>query len=238
MKRTSLLLTALTIGLSLVSLASAQTYGPYSGGYSSVAASPWLANHHSSTIEEGSLTGQARVLHAAGLYNLLSAEAYDRLQDGYAKALDNRQRYVKTYFETKRLYASYKAETMPAPLSKEKLDEWNRQEQPGRLSRREYNSDTGVVQWPAVLQARIFDNDRLLLEDLFARRTANEYGVNSPFYRSVKMSTAQLRDQLKSFLRSDNKFFSDQEYVAAQNFLNSLQQEARIAPDLDGLAAN
>jgi len=233
--------TAVVLGFVFVSAASAQTYGPYAGGYNAgtyLGSAPMLANHHSSTIDEGILTGQSRLLQGAGIYNALSAEAYNRYQDGYAKELDNKQRYVKTYFEAKRLNASYRAETMPAPLSKQKLDQWNQEDQPSRLSRREYNSDTGNVVWPAVLQAQVFDNNRLLLEDLFARRTANEFGVNSPFYRQVQANTAQIKDQLKSYLRSEDKFFSDQEYVAAQNFLNSLQQEARLAPDLDGLAAN
>ncbi|QDU31513.1 hypothetical protein ETAA8_66720 [Anatilimnocola aggregata] len=232
---------AVVLGLVSVSAASAQTYGPMAGGYSTgtfFGGAPMLANHHSSTIDEGYMTGYSRVLQGAGIYNALSAEAYNRMQDGYAKELDNKQRYVKTYFETKRLNASYRAETMPAPLSKEKLDQWNLQDQPERLSRREYNSDTGSVQWPAVLQAQVFDGNRLLLEDLFARRTANEFGVNSPFYRQVNASTAQIKDQLKNYLRSEDRFFSHQEYVAAQNFLNSLTQEARLAPDLDGLAAN
>ncbi|WP_425616456.1 hypothetical protein NA78x_000102 [Anatilimnocola sp. NA78] len=232
---------AAVLGLVSVSAASAQTYGPYAGGYNAGAylgSAPMLANHHSSTIDEGILTGQSRLLQGAGIYNALTAEAYNRYQDGYAKELDNKQRYVKTYFETKRLNASYRAETMPAPLSKEKLDQWNQEDQPSRLSRREYNVDTGRVAWPAVLQAQIFDDNRLYLDDLFARRSANEFGVNSPFYREVKASTTQIKDQLRSYLRSEDKFFSDQEYVAAQNFLNSLQQEARMAPDLNGLVAN
>jgi hypothetical protein len=232
---------AVVLGLASVAAASAQTnggtYGPYAGGYVG-ASNPWFANHHSSTIEEGVLTGSARLLEGYGRMNALNAQAYNTFQDGYAKALDNKTRYVKTYFETKRLNASYRAEMMPAPLSKEKLDEWNRQDQPARLTHHEYNTDTGRVQWPALLQAQVFDTHRYHLEDLFARRTASEFGVSSPFYRQVNSSTTVLKEQLRTYLRSEDKWFSDQEYIAALNFLNSLQHEARLAPDLDGLVAN
>lgn len=213
------------------------SYGPLATGYAGPS-NPWFANNHSSTLEEGMLTGSARLLEGVGRMNALNAEAFTRYQEGYAKALENKQRYVKTYFETKRLNASYRAENMPAPLSKEKLDEWNQKDQPERLTRREYNTDTGRVQWPALLQSEVFDRNRGMLEDLFARRTANEFGVSSPFYRQVHNNAGYMKSQLRAYLRGQDKWFSDQEYIAAQNFLDSLQHEARMAPDLDGLAAN
>jgi hypothetical protein len=106
------------------------------------------------------------------------------------------------------------------------------------LSRHEYNTDTGALQWPAVLQAAAFDGHRLALDNLYARRAASDFGVNSPFYQQVNLNASQMRDMLKKFLKSEDRWFSAQEYTAAQNFLNGLLQEARLAPDLDGLAAN
>jgi hypothetical protein len=227
--------------LGLVSFASvqAQPYAPQASSTPPQAASfPWFANHHSSTLEEGWLTGQARLIHAAGLYNQLTADAYVRAQEGYTKELENKQLRVATYFKVKQINADYRAQNMPQPLSKQKLDQWNQQDQPGRLSRHEYNTDTGALQWPAVLQAQVFDRHRLVLEDLYARRTAADFGVNSPFYQTVNQGTSQMRDMLKAYLKSEERWFSAQEYTAAQNFLKGMLQEARLAPDLDGLAAN
>lgn len=191
-----------------------------------------------SSMEEGILTGQARYLQGAGEYNRNSAEAVKTLEQARALNLENRRTGLKTYFELKDMNSRYRSEHAPMPVSKEKMDEWNREDQPQRLSRREYNADTGRVQWPSVLMTPAFDGYRVQIEALFARRAANEFGVNSDFYRMVNQDTTTMRDLLKSYLQSGDKFFSDQEYIAAQNFLNSLAHEARLAPDLDGLAAN
>jgi hypothetical protein len=216
----------------------AETYGPASSTPPAAADNPWFAYRHASTLEEGVLTGQARLLHAKGLYNQLTADAYNRWQEGYSKQLDNETKRVSTYFKVKQINADNRAAKMPPPLTREKLDQWNLQDQPERLSRREYNSDSGSLQWPAILQAQIFDRQRLYLDDLFARRTAGEFGVNNPFYQRVNLTATQMKDTLKAYLKSDEKWFSNQEYIAAQNFLNGLTQEARLAPDLDGLVAN
>lgn len=235
-------ISAFLVGLFLITSAAtsaqAQTYGPASATPPEAAVNPWFAYRHASTLEEGLLTGQARLLHAQGLYNQLTADAFNRWQEGYTKQLDNEVHRVNTYFKVKQVNADYRAAKMPAKLTREKLDQWNLQDQPERLSRREYNTDTGTIQWPAVLQAQVFDQHRLHLEDLFARRTAGEFGVNSPFYQQVKNAASQMKDTLKRYLKSEEKWFSQQEYVAAQNFLSGLVQEARLAPDLDGLVAN
>ncbi|WP_254512373.1 hypothetical protein [Anatilimnocola floriformis] len=238
MKRFFQFAVAAIIGLAGVSAVQAQTYS--SGGNEAPQASafPWFAYRHASTYEEGVLTGQARLLHAQGLYNQLTADAYVRAQDGYKKQLENRQQEVITHFKVKQINADFRAQNMPRPLSKEKLDQWNRQDQPNRLSRQEYNTDTGALQWPAVLQAQVFDGHRLVLDDLYARRAAGDFGVNSPFYQQVNQSTSQMRDRLKNYLKSEDRWFSSQEYTHAQKFLNGMLQEARLAPDLDGLAAN
>ena len=201
------------------------TYPPASSTPPQSSDFPWFAYRHASTLQEGVLTGRARLLHAKGLYNQLTADAYVRAQEGYTKQLENRQLEVATHFKVKQINADYRAQTMPRPLSKEKLDQWNQQDQPGRLSRQEYNSDTGSLQWPAVLQAQVFDNHRLVLDDLFARRSAGEFGVNSPFYQTVNSNSAQMRDMLKRYLKSEERWFSAQEYTAAQNFLNGMVQK-------------
>jgi hypothetical protein len=191
-----------------------------------------------SSIEEGILSGQGRAMQGAGEYNRNSAEAMKALEQARALYLENARTQLKTYFELKELNAKYKSARMPMPISKEKLDEWNRDDQPERLSRRQYNSDTGRVQWPSCLMVAAFDDYRMEVDALFARRTANEYGVSSDFYRAVHQESAKMQNILKAYLRSEERFFTDQEYIAAKNFLDSLAHEARLAPDLDGLAAN
>jgi hypothetical protein len=193
---------------------------------------------HASTEAEGILSGTGRLLQGAGEYNRNTAQGLIFREQARALYQDNYRNGLKTYFDLKRMNAAYRAETGPVPVSKEKLDQWNQEDQPVRLTKREYNSDTGRVQWPSVLMAPVFDSYRLQMEDLFARRSANEFGVNSDFYRIVKRDSTAMQNLLKAYLKSEEKFFSDQEYIAAKNFLDSLAHEARLAPDLDGLVAN
>jgi hypothetical protein len=196
------------------------------------------SGYGSGTLEEGILSGQARVYQGAGEYNRNSAEALKAIEQARALALDTARTRVKAYYELKELNAKYRSAHAPVPVSKEKLDEWNRQDQPDRLTRSEYNTDTGRIQWPSVLMTAAFDADRMELEAIFARRTANEFGPKSEFFRAVHQETTKMQNVLKAHLRSQERFFTDEEYMAAKNFLESLAHEARLPPDLDRLVAN
>jgi hypothetical protein len=196
------------------------------------------SGYGSTSIEEGILSGEARYMQGAGEYNRNSAEAVKTLEQARALYLENARTRLKTYFELKDLNAKYRSARAPLPVSKEKLDEWNRQDQPDRLTRSEYNSDTGRIQWPSVLMTAAFDADRMELEAIFARRTANEFGPKSEFFRAVHQETTMMQNVLKAHLRSEERFFTDEEYMAAKNFLESLAHEARLPPDLDRLVAN
>lgn len=211
---------------------SEQLYGS-SGGF---APANLGSNWGTSSIEEGILSGQARYMQGAGEYNRNSAEGVKTLEQARALYLENARTRLKTYFELKDLNYKYRMSQAPMPISKEKLDEWNREDQPERLSRVQYNTDTGRIQWPAALLTPAFDAARMEVDALFARRTANEHGVTSEFFSSVHRDTSKMQAILKSYLRSEERFFTDEEYIAAKNFLDSLAHEARLAPDLDGLA--
>ena len=189
-------------------------------------------------LEEGILTGQARYLQGAGDYNRNSAEAMKTLEQARTLNLLNSRTALQNYYDAKDLNAKYRASRAPLPVSKEKLDRWNQEDQPERLTCADYNSDTGRVQWPSVLTASVFDAYRMELDAVFARRTATEFGPKSDFYRVVHQDTSAMRNILKAYLQSDERFFTDEEYIVAKNFLDSLAHEARLAPDLDGLAAN
>jgi hypothetical protein len=227
---TRFIILALIATFGMVATASAQPYGPASVTPPEASWNPWLANRHSSTELEGALTGGARWLHGRGLYNQLTADAFNRWQEGYSKYLQNEEQRVNTYFKLKQINADYRAAKYPVPLTKEKLDQWNLLDQPDRLTPAQYNTDTGMLRWPALLRVNLFDDERLVLEEVFARRSADEFGPDSEFYRQVAHSTQILQGRLKGYLRGGEQFFTDEEYVAAQKFLSSLVQEARFAP--------
>ncbi len=240
MKKFSTLAVASVITLAVVSVASAQPYAlaPASATPPQASAMPWFANHHSSTVEEGVLTGQARYLHGMGLYLQLREDARNRYEEARAKAIMNEQLRVSTYFKLKTINVEYRAQYKPQVLTKAVLDQRNLADQPKRLSSREYNVDSGSLQWPAALQAKEFDRHRLVLDTLFNRRTAGEFGPNSQFYLNVNTTTSQMKDMLLKYYKSPDRWFGQQEYVGAKNFLDGLTQEARLAPNLEGLAAN
>jgi hypothetical protein len=237
MKKFTSLAIASVMTLAAVSVASAQPYAA-SATPPQASAMPWFAYHHASTFEEGVLTGQARYLHSLGLYNQLTADALVRREEARTKALENEQLRVNTFFKLKTINAEYRAQYKPQPLTKAVLDQRNLADQPKRLNAREYNVDSGSLQWPAALQAEAFDAHRLALDNLFHRRTAGEFGPNSRFYLEVSQTTGQMKDMLLKYSKSPECWFGQQEYVGAKNFLDSLKHEARLAPNLEGIAAN
>jgi hypothetical protein len=188
-------------------------------------------------LRRGVLTGQARYLHGLGLYYQLREDARNRYEEARAKAIQNEELRVNTYFRIKSINAQHRAQFKPQPLTKQTLDQWNLADQPKRLTRWEYNADTGSLQWPAVLQAKEFERERQLVDNLFSRRSAGEFGPNSQFYLDVKNITSRMKDMLLKYSKSPECWFGQQEYVGAKNFLDSLTQEARLAPNLEGLAA-
>lgn len=234
----SSLAVATVLTLTAVSVSNAQPYAQASSTPPQAADVPWFAYHHASTLQEGILTGQARYLHSLGLYNQLTADALVRREEARTRALENEHLRVATHFKIKQINADYRAQYKPQPLSKAVLDQRNLRDQPKRLTSREYNVDSGSLQWPAALQAAPFDGHRLAIDNLFGRRTAGEFGPNSQFYLEVSNTTAQMKDMLLKYSKSPDCWFRQQEYVGAKNFLDSLTQEARLAPNLEGLAAN
>lgn len=224
--------------LAVGSVASAQPYAPASSTPPAASDVPWFAYRHASTYEEGVLTGQARYLHGLGLYLQLREDARNRYEEARSKYYDNEKKRVSTYFEIKAINEARRAEKAPPVLTKAVIDGWVQQAQPKRLTPREYNVDSGTVQWPAALQAKEFDAERLVLNNLFERRTAGEFGTNSRFFLDVRTCTARMKDMLLKYSKSPDCWFGQQEYMGARNFLDSLANEARLAPNLEGLAAN
>ena len=238
MKKFSALAVAAVFSAAAVSVASAQPYAPASSTPPQASDNPWFAYRHASTYEEGVLTGQARYLHGLGLYYQLREDARNRYEEARSKFYDNEKKRVSTYFEIKAINEARRAEKAPPVLTKAVIDEWVRQSQPKRLTPREYNVDSGSLQWPAALQAKEFDAQRLVIDNLFSRRTAGEFGTNSRFYLETRNRTSLMKDMLLKYLKSPDCWFGQQEYMGARNFLDSVSQEALLAPNLEGLAAN
>lgn len=249
---TRFIILALIATLGMTGIASAQPFRPglpmhphsrwnaprYPGGAYANYGYAWDGTSGASTELEGALTGQARWWYGRGLYNQLTADAFNRWQEGYTKYLQNEEQRIHTYFKEKQLNADYRAGRYPVPLTKEKLDQWILMDQPQRLTRTQYNIDTGAIRWPALLQLAQFDDQRLLLDNLFARRTADEFGTDSGFYRQAAHSIHMLQDRLKDYLHQEERFFTDEEYMVAKKFLTSLLYEARFAPDIDGMTTD
>ncbi|HEV7221541.1 MAG TPA: hypothetical protein VGN42_02510 [Pirellulales bacterium] len=193
-------------------------YGMYGYGAGSTAAGSFLA-------------GSAMQTAAAGQYNLLTSLGEKNYQDAYEHWIDNQKKREETYFEMRRMNASYRAETRSPPPSMEKLISFSNARMPSRLTAQQLDPVKGEVKWPRILQRPEFAPQRTALEALFSERATQPYstGLGTENYREVRLITDDMHDVLRGLI-SD---ITPDEFIAGNKFLNSLSYEARFDPDLN-----
>jgi len=181
---------------------------------------------YSSTAAEGFLHGSADLTRACGQFNLHSSQAAIYQQEAYGRAIDNRQKHLKTYFEAKRMIESRRAERRPRPSTPEQISRRNQERLPQRLSRSQFDSATGTIRWHGVLENDEYASGRAELARLFAERQTDDSGAGTQNCRDIKCAVEDLKKQLGR----DAKRISIDEFTPAKKFLDSLAYEARFAP--------
>lgn len=179
---------------------------------------------HASTLAEGVLTGLGRLERSIGnrRYNEALARVFE--EEARRRFLDNRVKYVETYFEVKRINESYRAaKQRPAP-SLEDMMRYNQLRGPDRLSAEELDPALGRIAWPPMLERPQFDTYRDMLEVLFAQRTPSDSGVGTDNYRAIRELTEAWMDELAERMRQGE--MSPEEYVGAKRFVRSLRYES------------
>ncbi|HQU45354.1 MAG TPA: hypothetical protein PK867_21235 [Pirellulales bacterium] len=155
-----------------------------------------------------------------------SGQAAVSYQQAYQHWLENQKLRTQTYFDMRRMNASYRAEQeMQHPhATPDEIVAFNQARLPAPLSANEFDPARGVLDWPALLTRPEFNDDRAKLEGLFAQWAADPHGsgLGTQNYRDIQHAATALGDKL----HSEIKDFSANEYIAASRFLKSLAYEA------------
>lgn len=230
--RSRLVLLALAAASMLVAMDSANAYSRYyrrGGGYGYGGAG------YGSTVFGSYLGGMAALTNAAGQYNLTTSMGAVNYQQAYSMWIQNQKLREQTYFDMRRMNASYRAEQemMHPHATQDQLIEFAKKRLPQRLSANDFDPPHGVINWPQVLKGKDFDENRHELEGLFATAAADpsDAGLGTQNYRDIQHAVAKLSDKLHSKIKD----YSPDEYIPARKFLTSLGYEARFPAD--GVAA-
>jgi hypothetical protein len=186
------------------------------------------ANSFATSYEGSFAEGLGAMMAGAGQYNLNSSRALVYLEQARAKNIENYRNAIETRYAIKRANDEYRATKFEQEqMTPEMRTRISLAKLPDRLSAAEYNSRTGQLNWPAVLEAPEFDADRAAIDAAFAQRQAEDVGVTSVFYREV----SQRCQRMHSIMLSRIDRLSTTDSIAARTFLSSLEHEARHIPE-------
>jgi hypothetical protein len=200
-------------------------YG-YGGGYGGAG----------TTVAGSYLLGTAALTQAAGQFNMYTSRAAVNYQQAYQLGIQNRKLAVQTYFDLRRMNASYRAEQeMQHPhATPDEIAAFNQSRVPEPLSANVFDPGHGVLDWPPLLARPEFADHRAKIEALYGDWAADPHGsgLGTQNCRDIEQAVADMSDKL----HSEIKDFKPDEYIAATKFLKSLAFQGR-SPSGDAVAA-
>lgn len=182
------------------------------------------------TVFGSAMAGMALYTRALGQYNLMTSQGMVNYQQAYQHYIQNRKLAVQTYFDMRRMNASYRAEqAMLHPhATPEEIAAFNQARLPAPLSDNDFDPAHGVIAWPPVLQRSEFDDSRHKLEGLFTEWASDPHavGLGTDNCRAIHHAVGDMSETL----HAEIKQLQPDEYIAANKFLRSLDFSARSAP--------
>ena len=202
---------------------------PGSGGLGGWGGWGWGMMGAGSTAWGGALAGSAMLTQAAGQALLDSSLAARNYEYAYQHWIENQKLREQTYFDMRRMNASYRAESRGPAATPEQLAAFSKSRVPERLSSEQLDPERGQIKWPQVLLRDEFAPERAALEYLFAERATRPYatGIGTQNYREVRRVTDDMHDLLRNLL----DMITPDEFIAGNKFINSIAHEARFEPD-------
>lgn len=184
-----------------------------------------------STPFGSAMAGMAMYTSSLGQYNLATSMAAVNYQQAYSQYIMNRKLAVQTYFDMRRMNASYRAEQemLHPHATPDEIAAFNQARLPVPLSEHDFDPSHGVIAWPPLLQRSEFDDYRHKVEGLFTEWSSDPHGagLGTQNCRDIQHAVADMSDKL----HAEIKQFQPDEYIAATKFLRSLAYQARLAPD-------
>ncbi|GIW99450.1 MAG: hypothetical protein KatS3mg111_2783 [Pirellulaceae bacterium] len=181
----------------------------------------WTYQRHASTPIEGYYRGAAAAMEAAGHANYLNSVAAVNYQEAVRRRIENASYYVRTYYENKEVHREYREKYAPVPPTKEQWARITEKMLPDRLTAQNFDPNTGGLVWPHVLRTDEYKAIRERIDELVANRSPENSGDGSPSQRQI----AELVDAMLALLKSNMHHLSTSQYVAAKEFLRSLDYE-------------
>ncbi|HVA45246.1 MAG TPA: hypothetical protein VNH11_02570 [Pirellulales bacterium] len=220
--KSKFVMVALTVALVLGSQTSVRAYRRGGGGYGG-----GMGFAGAGTTPLGSaMLGAAAMTWSAGMFNMYTGQAAVSYQQAYQHWIENQKLRTQTYFDMRRMNASYRAEReMQHPhATPDEIVAFNQARLPAPLSANEFDPARGVLDWPALLTRPEFNDERAKLEGLFAQWATDPHGsgLGTQNYRDIQHAATALSDKLHSEIQD----FSANEYIAASKFLKSLAYAA------------
>jgi hypothetical protein len=182
-----------------------------------------------STAAGSFLLGSAAQTAAMGEAELLDSMASKNYQEAYQSWMENQKLREATYFDMRRMHASYRAEAHVSAPTPEQLLAISHSRLPQRMTDEQLDRMSGQIRWPDVLDRDEFASSRAAVEHLFAERAARPYsaGRGTRNFREIHRVTDEMHDALRTLLGT----ITADEFIAGNKFLNSIAYEARFAPD-------
>lgn len=180
-----------------------------------------------STIAGSFLMGAGMFASGMGQFNLATSQGANNYQQAYSKYLDNLKKREQTYFEMRKMNASYRAEMelqRPHPTP-EQIVEFNKSRLPSPLGIDQWNPAQNIFHWPQVLARNEFVADRKTIEDLFMARVNDPYhtGLGSQNSHDIEQAVEAVNDRLHAKIDQ----YSADEYLSGSKFLQRLSYAAR-----------
>jgi hypothetical protein len=174
-------------------------------------------NYGGGTVDGNYFWGASQVIRAEGEYNALSAQAAVSYEEARTKYLENRNKWIQTYFASREANQAYKAQWLAQTRhSRETLAQVAASGVPRPLAVSEFDSATGKINWPGVLREKDYASQRAELGRLFEGRAQA---------RDTQTGVARIHEntrQMASVLRSNIARIPANDYMAARKFLERL----------------
>jgi hypothetical protein len=180
--------------------------------------------YQGTTVEESFARGLASVIRAKGEYNLATSAAAVNWSVARHREIENNKQWVYAYFELRDLNKAHReAELQRQRGNPADYPRYAHQEAPKPLSNHDLDAVTGKIRWPILLTAADFEQQRAVLEKVFAARAYHGVLGAEDFLaavRTIDAMSAALSDQVTSV--------PPQAFSNARTFLRSLAYEARL----------
>ncbi|MGD0516639.1 MAG: hypothetical protein ABSA26_03820 [Thermoguttaceae bacterium] len=191
-------------------------YGGY-GGYS-----PYI-NNQATTVGQSYAYGMSDVIRSKGSANLMNSQAAINATEAQKNEIQNHEQYASTYFKMqKENRAAVAEERGPRPTA-EDLVRYAQMGKPKPLGPDQLDVVTGKIYWPAALRTDQFASNRVVLDEVFAKRAK---------YGDISMDDLmKIQDETNKMINLLNKQIRDippMIYTSTKQFLSSLAYQVNL----------